>query len=175
MCFATLGIIGAVASAGGTMMGAMAQGQAASYQSQVAANNATIANQNAAYAAHAGAEQAQQKSMQGAAQEGAIKGAMAANGVDVNSGSAVDVDASARESSQLNTETTANNAQLQVYGYRAQATNFQAQSTLDSQEAAAAPIDGALGAAGSLLGNVSSIGIKSPNAFSGLSNLFTGN
>ncbi len=167
----SLGLIGAAVSAGGTMMNGMAQANAANYQAEVASNNAKIAQQNATYAAQAGAQQADTASKKGAANEAAIKGAIAANGVDVNSGSAVDVQTSAREQSKLDTLTTANNAQLQVYGYRSQAAGYQAQSQLDQMTAEQAPIGAAIGASGSLLSNASSIGLKSPAAFS---NLFTG-
>lgn len=174
MCLATLGIIGAGISAGGTLMNGMAQSQAASYQAQVASNNAIIAQQNAVHAEQAGAQQTDAMSKKGAAQEAAIRGAIAANGVDVNSGSAVDVQTSARETSKLDTLTTDNNAQLQVYGYRTQATNYQAQSQLDQMTAASAPIGAAFGATGSLLSNASSIGLKNGGNMGILSSLWGG-
>jgi len=160
MCLATIGIIGALTSAVGTGAGALAQGQSANYQAQVASNNAIIANQNATHAEQAGEEQAQEQSIKGAAAGGRIKAAQGANGVDVNSGSAVDVQASEREENKLDTENVFNNAQLQAYGYRTQSTSYEAQAGLDTMAAEDAPIEGALGATGGLLSNASSIGFK---------------
>lgn len=147
-------------SAAGTVASGIAQGNAASYQAQVAQNNAVIAQQNATYAEKAGAAQSQQESLKNAANAGSIKAAQAANGVDVNSGSNLDVQASGRELGQLDTETTENNALLQAYGYTTQATNFTAQAGLEQQEAAQAPIGAALAAGGGLLGNASALSFK---------------
>src|SRR6185437_3933854 len=141
-----LGALGAGASA----LGTFEQGQ---YSAEVARNNATIANQNAAYAREAGQEQAAITSMKGAEEGARVKAAIAANNVDVDTGSAVDVESGEREVNKLNTDTVLNNADLQAYGYRAQAVNFQAQAQQDE-------IGGDLGAAGSLLSNASSLGLK---------------
>lgn len=141
-----LPIIGAAASAFGTLESGM-------FQSQVARNNATIATQNAGYAREAGQEQAAIASRKGAAQIGAIKTGFAASGVDVNSGSAADVEVGARETEKLDAETVLNNAELQAYGYTTQATDFEAQSKQDE----AGAIWGSLG---TLTGNAQSLGFK---------------
>lgn len=101
--------------------------------------------------------------MKNAATAGSIKAAQAANGVDVNSGSNADVQASQRELGELDTETTENNALLQAYGYSSQATNFTAQAGLEQQEAAQAPIGAALSAGGGLLGNASALSFRWSN------------
>ncbi len=125
------GVAGAGTSAIGSIMGGNAKGAAAAYSAQVASNNAEIARRNAEYSEKAGVAQAQ-----------------------------VDVQASERELGKLDTETVLNNAMLQNYGYRSQATNYEAQSGLDTMEAKEAPVAGELGAAGSLLGSASSLGLK---------------
>lgn len=164
MAFAPLALAAGVIGAGVSAVGAVEQGQAtanaANYQAQVAANNATIAQQNAAYATAAGIEQAGATSLKGAANLGRVKTSQAANNVDVNSGSALNVQTSAREQEKLDTETVLNNAELQAYGYRAQATGFTAQSGLEQLTAAQAPIGADIGAAGSLLSNASGLGFK---------------
>ena len=156
--------IAALAGAGISALGTYEQGQAssnaASYQAAVAKNNAIIAERNAAHAEQAGEAQATATSLKGAAIGGKIKGAQAANNIDVNSGSARDVQVSEREKSQLDTETVLNNAELQAYGYRSQATGFQAQAGLETATAEQAPIGAELGAAGNLLSSASSIGAK---------------
>ncbi len=155
-----LGAVGAGVSAVGSIEGGIAQGQSANYQAQVARNNAIIAEQNSVHAEQAGEEQAQEQSLKSAAMGGRIKAGQAANGVDVNSGSAVDVQTSDREEGKLDTENVFNNAQLQAYGYRTQATNYEATAGLDQTAADEAPIEGVLGATGGLLSNASSLGFK---------------
>jgi hypothetical protein len=168
-----LALAGAAASAAGTVESGIAQKNSAAYQAQIASNNAVTANQNATYATHAGLTQATQTSLKAAEQQARIKGALAANNVDVNSGSAVDVQQSAREEGKLDTETTNANAALQAYGYRTQQAGFQAQSSLDKATAENAVPGAILGATGGLLSNASAIGTKSPNFFNNLGSLFT--
>ena len=146
---AVYAIAGAAASVAGTVVSAMgaeqsakAQQQSAAYQAQVAANNATIANQNAEAATKAGATQATTQSLQNRARLGAVVAGEAANNVDVTSGSAVDVQQTQRELGQLDVETTVNNANLQAYGYRSQATGYTAQSGLETATAANARLPG---------------------------------
>jgi hypothetical protein len=157
------GILGAGVSAVGAVAGGEAASENASYQAQVAANNAIIATQNANYATEAGQTKAANESLKSAATGGEIKTALAANNIDVNSGSAAAVEKSQREEGELNAETTLNNAELQAYGYRSQATNYTAESGLLTSEAAQAPIGADIGAAGSLLSNASGIGFKWQN------------
>ena len=155
-----LGLIGGGVSAGGAVLGGIAQGNASSYQAAVARNNAITANQNATYAEEAGYAQADATARKGAAESGKIKTAQAANNIDVNTGSASRVQAGQRETNVLNTETVLNNAELSAYGYRTQATGFTAQAGLEQQEAEEAPIGGALNATGDLLSSASSVGFK---------------
>jgi hypothetical protein len=155
-----LGLAGAGISAIGSVLGGISAGKAASYSSQVAANNAIIAGENANYAIAAGNEKAATESLKSAAAGGKIKVAQAANGVNVNTGTAVDVQADQREAGALNSETVLNNSQLQAYGYRSQQTGYEAESALDTEKAETAPIAGDLAGAGGLLGSASSIGTK---------------
>jgi len=154
------GLVGSGISAVGTIEGGEATANAASYQAQVAQNNAIIAEQNAQYASNAGLTQAAATSLKGAAEGAKVKTAQAANNVDVNTGSAVNVQASERETNVLNSETVLNNAELQAYGYRAAATGYKATAGLETEEAEQAPIGAVIGATGNLLSSASSIGVK---------------
>jgi hypothetical protein len=167
MCPGTLALVtaataiaGAGVSAAGTMYSGMAAGDAASYQAQVAKNNSLIAEQNAKYASEAGAAQATAVSLKGAAKMGKIKTAQAADNIDVNTGSAVNVRASEREAGVLDTATVLSNAELESYGYRAKATGYTAESGLLQTQAEEAPIGAGIGATGSLLSGASSVGFK---------------
>jgi hypothetical protein len=156
MAFApALGLIGGVISAVGTIAGGIAQSNALKYQAQVAQNNAITAQQNAAYAIEAGQVKTAAVSMKEAEIGGQIKAAQAASGVDVNTGSNKAVQVSQRELGKLDTETEMNKAQLQAYGYRTQATNFEAQAGLYNYEAPQAELGGFLGGAGQIFGAAS--------------------
>lgn len=155
-----LATLGAGVSALGTIAGGIAQAHQASYQAEVAKNNAQIASENATQATEAGQAQAEAASLKGAAVAGSIQAAQAANGIDVNSGSAVDVQESQREESKLDTDTVMHNAALSAYGYRTQQQNFLADAELEKSKAAEAPIGAAIGAAGSFLGSASGLSPK---------------
>jgi hypothetical protein len=153
-----LGLAGAGISAIGTLNAGEAQQKASAYQAQVATNNATIANQNAEYATQAGQSAAAQQGAKNRSLMGQIVSGQAANNIDVNTGSAVDVQATARETGQLNAEQTVQNAALQNYGYRTQATGFQAQAGLETATANEAVPAAELSASGGLLSSASSLG-----------------
>lgn len=162
---AVAGIAGAGVSALGTISGGEAQSANASYQAQVALNNQTIADQNANYAVEAGEVSASNQSLKNAAQFGRLKTSMAANGVDINSGSAVDVEKSARIEGDTAAATTLSNAELQAYGYRTQAANFGAEAGLETTEAGEATTGAEIGAAGGLLSSASGVASKWPSIF----------
>lgn len=162
-----IGEIAAAASLAGTgisALGALSTGSAnaaaANYQAQVAQNNATIANQNAAYAIQSGEQQATTQGLKGRAEGQHLKAEIAANGIDVNSGSAVGLEASQGEKAQLDTETTRQNAAVLAYGYRTQSTSDIAQAQLEKAQAGFDTTAGLLGAAGSLLSGAGNIGFK---------------
>jgi hypothetical protein len=173
MTFApALGLLGAGMSAFGSIEGGLASRQSSRYNAQVAANNAALAEQNATYTAHAGQTEATQSSLQSANKLAKIKGQLAANGVDVNSGSAVDVQQSEREAGKLSTEMTKANAQARVYGYRAQEAGYQAQQKIDTAQADNALTGALLGAGGGLLANASAIRTNTPKFANDLSDIF---
>lgn len=129
-----LGAVGSIASGNAAAGAAGENARMAEYQAQVARNNQAIANQNAETEAEVGVEQANRKSMEGAAVGARIKAAFAASGVDPNTGSARRVAVSQRELSNLDTQTVMQNAERKVYGYRVQAANFGAQAGLNTMQ-----------------------------------------
>ena len=118
--------------------------------------NQQIALQNATAAGQAGEAQAAQAEQKTRAEVGAIKASSAASGVDVNSGSALDVQSSASELGELNAITIRGNAAKQAYGYETQGTSFQNQANLDTSQAADATTAGEIGAGSTFLGGVGS-------------------
>jgi hypothetical protein len=155
MCIATLALVGAGIGAAGQVMNGIAQGNAASYQAKVAQNNAIIEKQNAAYAASAGAAQTEQSGLAERGRQAKLRAGIAANGLDVNTGTPADLQTSSRELGLLDTQTVSNNAAKQAYGYEAKSTGYSAQAQLDEAQAGFAPIAGVIGAAGTLLSNPS--------------------
>jgi hypothetical protein len=148
-----IGIGAAVASAAGAAAGAVGSIQQGNYAAQVAKNNATIAKQSATYSAQAGQVAAENQSMQNASQLGQLKANQAANNVDINSGSALQVQTGEEAAGELNTQTTLHNALLQAYGYQNQGTSQTAQAQQDTTA-------GYEEAGAGLLGSVSSLGLK---------------
>jgi len=151
---AALPILTAV-SMGVQALGSIAQGQqqaaSAKYNAQVASNNAQTAQQNARLASEEGNVNTEREQLKTRAMVGGIKAAQAANNIDINSGSAVDVRSSAAELGELNALTVRSNAARQAYGYQTQATSDMAQAKLDKQEAKYDVTAGYVGAASTLL------------------------
>jgi hypothetical protein len=161
-------VVGTALSAASTIAGGISQAHTAAYEAAVARNNQTEAEQNAKYATEAGVVGEEEAGQKAAAQLGAVKAGIAANNVDVNSGSALNVEQSQRETGLLSEETVSNNAALQAYGYETQATGYGATAGLESTAAAQA-IPGSLLAAGGSLGtNIGTLPSKFANIGGGV-------
>ena len=117
-------VAGTGISAIGASKTAAANSQQATYMSAVAANNKKIAEQNAQYALASGRQSAQIQDLKTSQNLGQIKTTQAANGLDVNSGSNLDVQRSTQEIGRLDTLTIMNNAIKQSGGFLAQASGF---------------------------------------------------
>ena len=154
------GLAGTAVSAYGAYQQGQAQSKAAAYQAQVAANNAKIAQEQANLATEKGEQEAMQQGLKNRAALGGIITSTAANGVDVSSGSALDVRKSADVLGLQDVQTKRENAAIEAYGFRSQGTSFTAQSQLDNAESQWAKSAGITGAVGSLLGGAGSVGSK---------------
>lgn len=156
-------VIGTGVSMYGAEQSAHAQQQSANYQAAVARNNQITANAEATYATSAGESQQQSQAMTTRALIGNEKAAQASSGLDVNSGSSVNVRSSAAELGTLSGLNIKSNAALKAAEYRAQAGSFGSQSTLDTMTAENAGVAGTLSAAGagiSGVGNLASMGYR---------------
>lgn len=128
-----------------------AASQAAAYNAQVAANNAKLATKNASIIAEEGEQQTAQAQQQTKAKVGAILANQGASGVDVNSGSAVDVRSSAAELGELSAINIRSNAVRQAYGQQVQAAGDTGQSQLDKSESGSDAVGGFLKGGSTLL------------------------
>lgn len=150
---AVLGGIGAISSGNSAAA-------AAKYNSQVASQNAQIAQQNATFASQAGEEQVAEQSAKTRATVGAIQAAQAANNIDVNSGSALDVKSSASALGELSALNIRSNAARTAYSDLTQETSYKGQSNLDTFEAEQSQLAGEVGAGSSILGSVGNAGLN---------------
>jgi len=163
----TLGTIG-LASSGASgalgifssLMGGGAKADAYKYQSSMAWQNAAIAKQNQKYALDIGEQQAEKQGIAGAAQAGQVKAGQAASGVDVNTGSAKEVQTSQHLVSQMDLNTIREKAAKTAYDFSVQATNYENQAKGYSKAASNAKTEGVLGAVSSFIGTVGSVSSK---------------
>ena len=157
-------LVGSVASAGVGAMGARSAADATAsmdtYKAGVARNNAIIAERNAVAATDAGNVRAASNDMRTKNVIGSQIVAQAANGLDVGSGTNVNIQQSAKDLGHLDTLTILNNAAKNSAGFRTQGMNFKAESLLDESAAKNAETAGDFNVATSLLGGASSVSSK---------------
>jgi len=130
--------IGAIAGIGSSAMGAVssyqqgkAQQQQYNYQAKVAQENARIEQQNASMERQQGIEEARLQRIKASQAIGSQKTAMAANGVDVTQGTALDVIEDTAAMGELDALQTRYNYERKAQAYEAQGYNFQNQANLD--------------------------------------------
>lgn len=148
---------GGIFNAVGDVLGGFSEAGQLNAKAQIARNNAIISRQNAAQAAAAGEVRAETQGLRNRAQMGALKAGQAASGVDVNTGSAADVQASAAMIGAHDMAMIRSNAARQAYGYQTEALGQEQQSKMYRKGAKIAPWEGAFNAVGSLLGASSNI------------------
>ncbi len=153
-----LAVAGGVVGAMGAIQSSQAAASAAKYNAAVAEQNAAIQKRNASMAIQAGEQRVAMEGLKTKAKVGGIMATQGAQGVDVMSGSALDVRSSAADLGELDALTVRSNAVKEAYGYEVNAMNDKAQAALDRKQASASLASGWYGAAGSLLGAASSAG-----------------
>lgn len=154
-------VIGAGVSAYGQMKaGESAQNQA-NYAAGVARNNQIIADQQATASRQRGEVAATTQRLRTEALIGKQKAAMAANGLDVNSGSNLDLTTTSEQVGYLDALTIRSNAEREAYGFANQGRSYGGQAAMSSAAAANAPDAALLGTASSILGGAASLTDKS--------------
>lgn len=150
MCAMALALIGTAVSAIGQMQAASAQAKMANYQAQIANMNAQIAEEEAKSTLDAGAREEQQHRMKVAMLKGNQRAAMAANNVDIGSGSPLEVLIDTAYAGEMDALTIRTNTNRNAYNKRVEAANLRAQSQLYKMEAKQARTGGMLSALGTL-------------------------
>ncbi|MCV6545693.1 MAG: hypothetical protein OIF56_00145 [Cohaesibacter sp.] len=155
MCELALMIAGTMISAAGQMSQAHAQADAANYNARVAEMNAQIAEKRSKDAFERGQQDEQKKRQDVAQIQARQKAAMAANGVDLGYGSALDLLVDSATMGELDALTIRSNTAREAYNHDVDAVNKRSQSQLFRMEAKAAKTGGYLNAMGTLIGGAS--------------------
>ena len=153
-----VGLGGAALNAVGQAQSMEAASANAAYQAQVAKNNAQIARQNAGMEIQSGEIKAGNQELKARAGIGQTLAGQGASGVDVNVGSSVKVRGAEAELGRLDALTIRSDAAKKAYSYETQASNFEAQSGLDTAESEQANAAAPLAFGGSLLSSASTVG-----------------
>jgi hypothetical protein len=122
-------IISLVVGIAGTAYSAYAQKQAGDFQSAMEKRNAEAAERAARDAAARGLNEGVKAALAGGQVRGAIRAGFGASGVEVTSGSPLDVLSDAAMFNELDKQTIANNAEREAHGFRLQAGNYLAQAS----------------------------------------------
>lgn len=152
-----LSLLGGLTQAFGALFSADAQKQMYNYQAGVANLNAEISRQNAEYARSVGELQATRYGMQAAQRMGQIKVAQSASGLDINSGSAKQVQQSQATLTRMDLTTIRSDAAKTAYNYEVQGVQYGAQAQLDTLAGKNAMSAGMISASGSIIGTAASV------------------
>ena len=162
--FAITAILSAVASTAVSVTSSVQESNAAKaqaeYQARVQRENAKIAEENAAIERQQGIEEERMQRLKTARQVASQKTAMAANGIDISQGTALDVIEDTATMGELDALQTRYNYERQAIAYEAQANNFNNQANLDIIKGQNAQKAGYLKAASSGLAGINqSLGV----------------
>lgn len=147
-------------SAAGQMYQGEAQAQAARYKAGVAKVNEQIAKQNAEYSLQAGEYEAFRQGQKTRYQVGQIKAMQAGRGLDVRGGSTAAVRESQHAIGLQDQAMIRANAAKKAYGHEVEAVGARADQALYAMGEETARTGSYIGAAGSILGGVSSVASK---------------
>lgn len=148
----TLAIIGTAVSAIGTGVTAVQAYSQQKYQQKLAEQNAKLEDAAALDAIQRGKQEQQQYSRKLSAEMGAQRASMAANGIDVNFGSAAAFRGDTAMLGQEDAQNLRENNIREVQGFERQAGNYRAKASAAGQAATGALVSGAFGVANTLLG-----------------------
>ena len=151
---------GAILKAFGSAMSGKAEAQMYQYQSGIAQFNAAVAKQNRDYASAQGEEEAVDTGLANRFVQGKVRAGLSASGVDVNSGSAKDVQISEAEIGARDVATVRNKAARVALGYATQEEQDLMQSSLYNMAAESTRAAIPLNVASNLIGGASSVSSK---------------
>ena len=151
-----LSAVSAVTGAMGQMQSAKAQKQNLNFQAQVASANSQIQQQNAELASQTGTAIETQQQLKNRATMGGILAAQGANGLDVNSPSAINIRSGAETMGNLDVNTIKNEYARQAWGFGAQSSVLAQESAMEKSQAKQEMSAGYVNAGSSLLSGAGS-------------------
>lgn len=162
MCNPVFSVVATVAAGAMQAYGQYQQGQAAQkaaqYNAAVSEQNAKIAEQYARAAEDRGAEEARRKRIDTDRIISRQQAVLAAKGIDISSGTPLDIIGDTALYGELDAQTIEYNAALEAYQQRSQASNLRQQATLQRFEGDNAAQAGKIGAVGTLIGTAAKAG-----------------
>jgi hypothetical protein len=135
----------------GAIQSGQAQKKQARYQAGVERNNSQIATWQAQDATQRGQIEEQRQRLATARLRSSQRAGMAANGVELDSGSPLDVLMDTAQLGELDALTIRSNAEREAYGFRSQSGNLMAQAGLTQMAGRSAQTAGFIGAGSTLL------------------------
>lgn len=155
-----LSAVGGVVSAFGQMEQGKASQQSALYQAAVAKNNKIVAERAAEAEKMQGLIESEQNDLKVRGVAGAQKAAQAANGIDVNTGTALAIRKGTVEMGTYDSEMIRANAGKKAYNYLVQAQNFESEAQFKTMQGEQALKASKTAAFGTLIGTASSLAGK---------------
>jgi multidrug efflux pump subunit AcrA (membrane-fusion protein) len=153
-------VLGTAFSAYGAMQQGKAAAAQAEYQAAVGRNNAILAQRAADDARLRGEEAARRRAVETRQLSGRQRAVLAANGVLVDQGSALDLTSDTAEIGKLDELTIRSNAEREALGYEAQGMNFNASAQLNDMRADNARSSAMGSAFGTVLTGATSVASK---------------
>jgi hypothetical protein len=142
----------------GAIQSGQAQKKQARYQAGVERNNATIAGWQAQDATQRGQIEEQRQRLATARLKSSQRAAFGSNGVEIDSGSPLDILMDTAQLGELDALTIRSNAEREAYGFRSQSGNLMAQAGLTQMAGRSASTAGFIGAGSTLLSTAATAG-----------------
>lgn len=152
--------LGALTGAAGSAASGEAGAQMYGYQAGVSRMNQQIAKQNADYSRYVGEVEAQQSGMKTKFQVSSIKDVQAASGLDINSGTGIQVREGQHDIGLQDQAIIRSSAARRAYGFEVEGAQAGAQAGVYDMAARKSRQGGYIGALSSILGGASSVAGK---------------
>lgn len=130
------------------------------YKAGMALTNASIAQQNAEFTRTQGEKKQQYAGIQGAQKSGQIVAKQAANGLDTNFGTNVNVQQGQEWANREDQNNIRENSLRKAYGFDVEASSKRQEASMDQRAASNSSKSGMIGAMGSIIGTASSVASK---------------
>ena len=153
-------VVGAVVGTTTSIVSANNTKKVNEYQAKVAKDNAKIAEENARNERQSGLEESRRQRLRTLQTIGSQQTAMAANGIDISSGTALDTVQDTAELGELDSLMIQYNSERTAFNHETQANNFTNQANLDMFAARNAKTTGYLNATSNAANSIANYGMS---------------